>query len=119
MKYIAWDSKEKRMVEVNMLYFPHTGNPYPVWGDARDNEGAVLGRYKLREFTGLRDKNGKEIYEGDVMQAKYFSGGTEYEHLAVMTWDEKDTCFYWRTIKGLWDTWMGIEIIGNIYENPE
>lgn len=71
----------------------------------------------LMQYTGLKDKNGKEIYEGDILS----TGNLESGHRIVEVYF-KDGCFYtkdesfkkWR-VAG----WRTTEIIGNIYENPE
>ena len=90
----------------------------------------------LMQFTGLTDKNGKEIYEGDVV--RILSGAT-YEvcwadnksdtsyphaefHLRGITYTDGRFADARNFCKGIWeatgaDTCMG-EIIGNIYENP-
>ena len=73
----------------------------------------------IKQFTGLFDKNGKEIYEGDVLK-------TKYQDKAIMIWHKEFSCFCFETIdevvKGEYQYSfknVEIEIIGNIYENPE
>jgi len=72
------------------------------------------------QFTGLTDKNGKEIYEGDIRKAEYFCGGEPCTVISVMTWDQRDANFCWISHSGgEWPHFIDTKIIGNIYENPE
>ncbi|MCP3683912.1 MAG: hypothetical protein GY861_14610 [bacterium] len=93
--------------------------------DGKTVEEPNWDKIKLMQFTGLLDKNGKEIYEGDVLS---YDGETNMdstlcgyvrEHLGTFV------CFYGQDALGrdcfdeLYQVASGREIIGNIHENPE
>lgn len=71
------------------------------------------------EYTGLKDKNGKEIFEGDIVQ--FHSGKKLW--IAPIVWRMREAMFVQESAGG-WGSLAlqdlaDIEIIGNIYENPE
>lgn len=72
---------------------------------------AKVFRETIGEFTGLTDKNGNEIFEGDILKWDSREWGGEYNE--VVRWDYGQ--FDMR--KNDWKEWC--EIIGNIYDNPE
>lgn len=82
-------------------------------------------KYPLMQYTGLKDKNGVEIYEGDICRCyggikefgQYeYSGVYEVKYFGNGFDMVKDNCGYGWGLSGAIDI---IEVIGNIYENPE
>lgn len=75
----------------------------------------------IGQYTGLHDKKGKEIYEGDIVVDK------EDEVMGEITWNEEEASFYFSILyeNGTYEEeklndWASVlEVIGNIYDNPE
>ena len=146
IKFRAWDIEENKMIIGNekglmlFLLMDECCVIRPLIKQKDDDwflKGDFGGKYILMQYTGLKDKNGREIYEGDIVAGykgdfvhnvigvvKYcglsfvFEGTTE-ENRYDISGGKGDN--YWRytvtnpSVKELPD----IEIIGNIYENPE
>lgn len=76
---------------------------------------------ELMQFTGLKDKNGKEICEGDIVRFKTYGDEKHFGEIALEV--KISTDYGARPYMPVWGyfNWVSreSEIIGNIYENPE
>ena len=119
IKFRAWDKKQKKMIPVTGIdfEFPQV-DEYGVLHPMVD----VI----LIQFTGLHDKNGKEIYEGDIANITLgliAKGG--YTERGVMEFNKESAQFSFLCKDSLFEEpqerpdAFTIEVIGNIYENPD
>jgi len=123
IKFRAWEKHYKKMLRPHRLIWRNDTwelvfiefdfkeleeyPPYPIFRDIPE-------RVELMQFTGLHDKNGKEIYEGDICRIEYpqetrFRPNQKY-HVFEVKWDK----IGWTNLLV-----FQCEVIGNIYENPE
>lgn len=115
-KFRAWDKDNKEMVYQNA--------DSPSFGTFKGEKYCTLEEvffyekesFDIMQYTGMKDKNGKEIYEGDIVKAKSSDGREFVGH--VMFGDgsffiKNDTSSNYRWID------YEVEVIGNIHENPE
>ena len=108
IKFRAWDKDLNKMLRHQVLEFHPKEFFKAINGSSK---------WKVMQYTGLKDKNGREIYEDDIVR-----NGTEN---MVVVWDENDAGYCLEFDSG--NQSIGInqrvmkdcEVIGNIWENPE
>lgn len=127
IKFRCWDIENKKMLEVQELDYADSYDGQPMirttmYNDYFDTEDMIL-----MQYTGLKDKNGKEIYEGDIIYCKQYIGGNCVEYCI----EKGYVCFndgefglyrkqgYYQSLYKFKEYDYEFEVIGNIYDNPE
>lgn len=133
IKFRAWLRNDQRMI--NPVIAIDFASPHPSIGWYEDEHAALAGTVDncfldedvvLMQYTGLKDRNDKEIYKDDIVRVKIMGGYSdhytdkeylkvvEYDHHAAC-WKPFDRCRMWREDDG---NLKAVEVIGNIHEHP-
>lgn len=116
IKFRAWDSLERKMIYFELKDYATITSLIAYTGD-------FYLKLKLMQFTGLHDKNGKEIWEGDVIAQTVSADKKPVEvFMDEYKWNARPFPEYLQEAGESFFDYAGAknsEVLGNIYENPE
>lgn len=121
IKFRAWDKNSKQWLEIKRMSFNSAG--YVTGVDTWSGHFYAIADIELIRFIDIEDKNGVEIYEGDITNTRWETPEKQFESTSTVEWDDDGAYFKQVDVANGVTRTMDhsdyIEVIGNIYENPE
>lgn len=123
LKFRAWWKDTKRFLDCDEWYMTCSGAKYLHYAVMPYKDDNFI----IEQYTGLKDKNGHKIYEGDIVSEEFEYGGEKTKTIWQVRWCNDECAFELHYVSGfevddcslVSDDEEDYEVIGNIHENPE
>ena len=123
LEFRAWWKDTKRFLDCDEWYMTCSGAKYLHYAVMPYKDDNFI----IEQYTGIKDKNGKEIYEGDIVSEEFEYGGEKTKTIWQVRWSDDECAFELHYVSGFKvddcslyaDDEEDYEVIGNIHENKE
>lgn len=116
IKFRAWDSEIREYRKSGQIQLSSEGRPFILVPLNSALKVQVIDNIIIEFFTGLKDMDGQEIYEGDIVEFDQKEWGSDNNKF-VVEWDKENAG--WSFGGGTTSDMHWRVVIGNIHENPE
>ena len=123
LEFRAWWKDTKRFLDCDEWYMTCSGAKYLHYAAMPYKDDNFI----IEQYTGLKDKNGQKIYEGDIVSEEFEYGGEKTKTIWQVRWSDDECAFELHYVSGfevddcslVADDEEDYEVIGNIHENKE
>ena len=123
LEFRAWWKDKKRFLDGDEWYMTCSGAKHLHYAIMPYSDDDSI----VEQYTGIKDKNGQKIYEGDIVSEEFEYGGDKTKTIWQVRWCDDECAFELHYVSGFKvddcslyaDDEEDYEVIGNIHENKE